>query len=346
MMECPDVSYYLAEMIQNKTDPMALMLAAMETTWPACNWIQPANAAEQTAKSAAQRGVDLRRPGNSHGTQSPDGRGPSHVGHAGAANHHPGFSRIPHAGLQQEKTDILDRAIRSNAIVNSLDVRGFYTDSTYDASRQTIILGASGIKAQYDRDADRAQADVLAELASGTGSAFFENSNGLDEGFRRVAAAPEYFYVLGFSPQNLKLDGSFHALQVALPPRAISAFPRAAATTPKHLSAAVETAKHEIEEALFSREEMRDIPVELHTQFFKSTEQAARIALLVRVDVRHPRFRKEDGRNRDDLTVVSGLFDRNGNYVIGNQKRIEMRLRDETLENRLARGSPCGPALT
>ena len=36
--------------------------------------------------------------------------------------------------------------------------------------------------------------------------------------------------------------------------------------------------------------------------------------------------------------MVSGLFDRNGNYVIGNQKRIEMRLRDETRENRLGSG--------
>jgi hypothetical protein len=176
-------------------------------------------------------------------------------------------------------------------------------------------------------------------MASGTGGAFFENNNDLDEGFRRLAVAPEYFYVLGFSPQNLKLDGSFHALNVALkPPGDLSLSARRGYYAPKHLSDAVKTATREIEEALFSREEMRDIPVELHTQFFKSTEQDARIALLVRVDVRHLRFRKEDGRNRDDLTVVSGLFDRNGNYVIGNRKRIEMRLRDETLENRLGSG--------
>ncbi len=38
-----------------------------------------------------------------------------------------------------------------------------------------------------------------------------------------------------------------------------------------------------------------------------------------------------DGRNRNDLTVVSALFDRNGNYIMGNRKVIEMRLRDETL---------------
>jgi hypothetical protein len=37
-------------------------------------------------------------------------------------------------------------------------------------------------------------------------------TNDLDEGFRRTADAPEYIYVLGFSPQ--KLDGQFHKLKV------------------------------------------------------------------------------------------------------------------------------------
>jgi VWFA-related protein len=339
VMECPDVSYYLADMIQNKNDPMALQAATLETM--ACMQMDSSqrSAAEQMARSAAQRAL-------SSGDQETRTalrvlmdvvrRMSAMPGQRTIILASPGFLTPE---LQQEKTDILDRAIHSNVIVNSLDARGLYTDSTYDASRPTISLGASRIKAQYERDADRAQADVLNELASGTGGAFFQNNNDLDEGFRRLAVAPEYFYVLGFSPQNLKLDGSFHALKVALKPQGdVSLSARRGYYAPKHLSDAVETAKREIEEALFSREEMRDIPVELHTQFFKSTAQDARIALLVRVDVRHLRFRKEDGRNRNDLTVVSGLFDRNGNYVIGNQKRIEMRLRDETLENRLGSG--------
>ena len=31
-----------------------------------------------------------------------------------------------------------------------------------------------------------------------------------------MAALPEYYYVLGFSPQNLKFDGSYHNLKVSL----------------------------------------------------------------------------------------------------------------------------------
>ena len=41
---------------------------------------------------------------------------------------------------------------------------------------------------------------------------------------------------------------------------------------------------------------------------------------------------KADGRNNDNLTIISGLFDRNGNYVQGMRKVVEMRLLDTTLE--------------
>ena len=47
-----------------------------------------------------------------------------------------------------------------------------------------------------------AKRDVMAEVAANTGGRFFENSNDLRGGFERLAAAPEYVYVLGFSPRN------------------------------------------------------------------------------------------------------------------------------------------------
>jgi hypothetical protein len=179
----------------------------------------------------------------------------------------------------------------------------------------------------------------MAELAAGTGATLFQNNNDLDSGFARLASAPEYYYLLAFSPQNLKMDGNFHALKVTLKNiKDISASARTGYYAPKHLENAIETAKREIEEALFSREEMSDIPVEMHTQFFKSGDDSARIAVLVKVDVKRLKFRKEADRNCNELTVVAGLFDRNGVYATGNQKRIDMRLLDETVEKRLGNG--------
>jgi hypothetical protein len=180
---------------------------------------------------------------------------------------------------------------------------------------------------------------VLAEFAYGTGGVFFHNNNDLVEGFKRVAARPEFVYVLGFSPQNLKLDGRLHALKIALRNSGkLDVQARSGYYAPQHPSDPAETAKQEIQDALFSREELRDIPLVMHTQFFKPNAEDAKLSVLARVDVKHLHFRKENGRNQDDLMVVSGLFDRNGNLVTGNSKTVEMRLKDQTLESSMNSG--------
>jgi hypothetical protein len=184
-----------------------------------------------------------------------------------------------------------------------------------------------------------ADADVLAELSSGTGGAFFQNNNDMEEGFRRSAAAPEYYYLLGFSPQNLKLDGSFHSLKVTFKaPHHLELQARRGYYAPKKLTDEVENAKAEIEEALFSREELKELPVDLHTQFFKVAEGSATVTVMAHLDVKRFKFRKTEDRNRNLVTVVSALFDRNGNMVSGTTKTLDMRLKDETLAKKVDAG--------
>ena len=73
-------------------------------------------------------------------------------------------------------------------------------------------------------------------------------------------------------------------------------------------------------------------------QFFKSSDVAANLAVLARLNVKNLHFRKADGRNNDNITVLSGLFDRNGNLISGIQKTVELRLLDSTLEKISASG--------
>jgi hypothetical protein len=197
----------------------------------------------------------------------------------------------------------------------------------------------AGLFEQYALQEASEDSDILGILADATGGTFFHNSNDLDEGFKRVASTPEYFYVLGFSPQNLKLDGSFHSLKVTLKnPEKLSVQARRGYFAPKHAADPAEEAKQEIEDALFSQDEVHDLPVQLHTQFFKSSDVDAKLTVVAHIDVRRLHFRKVDGRNRDDLIVVSALFNRNGSLVQGSEKTVTMRLKDETLESKLGSG--------
>jgi VWFA-related protein len=254
-----------------------------------------------------------------------------------------------------DKQEVLDNAIRANVIINGFDARGLWTDPSFDASRGPSTggagnaAGASSGTGSFTRSVLRSmppvaresmRSDILAELSSGTGGSFFENSNDYDEGFRRLAAAPEYVYMLGFSPQNLKNDGSFHALRVVVKPsNGVNVQARRGYYAPGKREDAEATAKEEIEAALFSREDLQELPIALHTQFFKSDGVSARLAVLLHMDLKLFKYHKEDGRNVNTVTMVTGIFDRDGNYLQGIKKVLELHLKDETLAARLERGA-------
>src|ERR1019366_9085535 len=95
-------------------------------------------------------------------------------------------------------------------------------------------------------DHANAEGDVLGELADGTGGTWVHNTNDLAGGFKRIAAAPEYYYVLGFSPQNLKFDGSYHNLKVTLKSsKDFTLLARRGYFAPKHELDAAQEAKRE-----------------------------------------------------------------------------------------------------
>jgi VWFA-related protein len=337
--DCPDVSYYMADMIQNHNDPIALQGAIAETM--ACAHLDAtmASAAESMARAAVSRQISV----GDQETRVSLGVLRDIVRRMGSLPAQrtillvsPGFITPQ---LEQEKTDVMDRAIRANVTINTLDARGLWVDPTFDVSRTYSSATASRVLAQYERENASRNADVLAELSLGTGGSFFQNNNDLAQGFRKIAAVPEYLYLLGFSPQNLKLDGSFHSLKLTLRnPTGLMANARKGYYAPRRLSDPIETAKEELREAVFSREELKELPIELHTQFFKPSNETARVTVMTHVDTKELRFRKADGRNYNSLTIVAVVFDRNGNYVTGNQKVLEMRLKDETIEQRARTG--------
>ncbi len=174
--------------------------------------------------------------------------------------------------MESEYMELIDRAVRSQIIISALDARGLYTILPGgDVSRfSSGNVGAQfmTLKLQYQNASAAAESDVTATLAEGTGGTFFQNNNDLDEGLRRASTAPEYYYVLGFSPQNLKLDGSFHSLKVTLKnPEKLTLQARRGYYAPRRVADASEEAKQEIEDAVFSQEELHDLPIGLHTQF-------------------------------------------------------------------------------
>jgi VWFA-related protein len=338
--DCPDVSYYQADLITNKNDQQALAVAAEDALQCAFNGDpRMASAAQSLAQAAAGRMLaqgDNETEYSYRHLEEVIRRLASMPGQRVLVLVSPGFIS---STLQSEASELVDRATRANVVINTIDARGLYAPDIMgdiaDPPRDT--LRTTGFKATYRVAAQSAQEDVLAQLADGTGGRFFHNRNDVDEAMREAGAAPAFSYLLGFSPQNLKIDGRFHTLKVALTSKekfGIQA--RHGYFAPRTLVDPAESAKMEIQEALFSQEEIHDLPVELQTQFFKKDDAQARLAVLSRFDVKGIHFQKALGRNNDQLTIVTGIFDENGNFVTGLSKIVDMKLLDATY-SRLSR---------
>jgi VWFA-related protein len=334
--DCPDISYFQADLIENKQDPQALAAAAEDA-------VQCAFDGDETKLAQARAmasGVAVRTVNTGDSSSDFTYRHMEDVlrrlsampGQRKLVFISPGFIL---STLSLERVDIIDRSNRAGIVIDTLDARGLYTpDLGGDISSPSVdTYKTAGYKTSYRVQAQFAQEEILNDLASGTGGTFYHNRNDIDVALRQAVAAPVASYLLGFSPQNLKLNGSFHTLKVALTSKQkFDIQARRGYYAPRTAKDPAQAAKEEIQEAVFSQEEIRDLPVDLQTQFFKKDPSEARLSVLAHLDLKSVKFRKVEGRNHDDLTLATVIFDENGNYVVGGEKILEMKLLDSTLD--------------
>ncbi|HXY11226.1 MAG TPA: VWA domain-containing protein [Terriglobales bacterium] len=350
MQQCPYMTYYMADLIINKNYTEAINAATKDALQ--CSGV--ANSAKnQTALAEALQAARIMVQAAAQDALN-RGESQTHVvlstvkdvvrrmsampGQRTIVLASPGFLTLE---LEPEVTDVIDHALRGNIIISTVDARGLYAIPPFgDVTQQDMPSpAAEPQEAVYEIDAENANDTVLSDLAESTGGTFFHNRNDLERGLKQAAEAPAYYYVLAFSPQNMKYDGRFHRLTVKLTNSAkFRVQARQGYYAPKQAPDAEQEAHQEIQEAIFSQEEMHDLPVDLHTQFFKATEVDAKLAVLVHVDVKHLHFRKGEGRNNNNLIIAAALFDRNGSFITGNEKVLELRLKDETLERKVESG--------
>jgi VWFA-related protein len=236
--------------------------------------------------------------------------------------------------LMYELNEVIERALRLNVTVNGLDARGLAVFIPGgDASQQSTVPSQVAARAmQYDTTNFQNLSDAMGAIASGTGGIFFHNNNDLDLGFREAGTLPEVSYILAFTPQELKSDGSFHKIKVSLTQKApLVLQARRGYFAPKKATDPIQQAEDDIKEAVFSQQEMQEIPIQLRTQFFKPEGQNAKLSVLTHVDLKSVHFQKEAGRNIDSVTIVTVLFDNSGNYVTAQRKIVHLRLLDATV---------------
>jgi VWFA-related protein len=223
--ECPNISYYQADLIINKHDEPALMDATRQEL--NCNPsikdpnLNPStnepNLAQRLADSAARQTLALA----DNDVMATYAALREYVrkmvnlpGQRMLILLSPGFLTIAPESLTQESR-LIDLAAQSNITISALDARGLYT-TELDASEHSPSMSGGSVQEQFDyRRTSMALAEgSMASLAAGTGGTFFHNRNDLGAGLIGLTAVPECVYLLEFAPSNAKPDGTYHHLKV------------------------------------------------------------------------------------------------------------------------------------
>ncbi len=217
--DCPAIDYYQADLIQNRHENSALESAIQDTL--TCRELDAKtmrNVAESIVRATASQVLTV-------GDQD------VHVtldflkqllqkmsalpGQRNLILISPGFLTVTSEALSA-KSRIIDLAAQSNVTISTLGAKGLYTteiDASERGARSTYAM-ATGNDSQSRRESLSQSDDVMAELADGTGGTYFRNNNDLAGGLQRLTAAPEYLYLLEFSLENTKPDGTYHHLKV------------------------------------------------------------------------------------------------------------------------------------
>jgi VWFA-related protein len=214
--DCPNVDYYQGDRIINRNEDLALQAATIEVL-RCVKGIAP-EAAEAFARTAAQRAVELGEQNYRANLYSL--RLIMNKLMAPLPGQHviilvsPGFfTSGPDAATV--KSEVLDIAVRSNTVINTLDARGAFTTNVGAEVANRVDPASQRLLNQYRQQSMDANAEVMEELADGTGGIFTHNTNDLESAMKRLVSAAEYRYVLAFSAANAK-PRVHHSLKVTV----------------------------------------------------------------------------------------------------------------------------------
>ena len=245
--------------------------------------------------------------------------------------------------LEYEREDIVNRALRGDVVINSLDAKGLFTqDMDMPVGgmpiRSRIARQSQGIRPQAESN------DTMAILSASTGGLFFHDNNDLDLGLRELGLLPEYSYSLAFVPPGAP-DGKYHTLKVRLKQsRGYEVQAR-----PGYVAAAVKPAdpppdERGIDQEMLSADTLDEVPVTFSTEPATTPPGKPGVHVVLHLDIAHLQLVNGSGMHTDQLTIIAALFDAAGSFVTGKECEIDFNMKDDTY-NKLAPGTTAGLTL-
>lgn len=243
-------------------------------------------------------------------------------------------------GMEHDVDELIAAAVRSGIVMNALDAKGLYVEtpgrpidepSTAPTALLSAVLNFEAVTKLEKMQAGEA---AMENFAMATGGLLFRNNNDLDYGFYELGVVPAYSYILSFSADDARPDGSFHSLNVKVdrPESQLEYRPGYYAPTSAAAVAKVQTpVGSKLDQAVASKDDLSEIPASASAKPAKSVSGAQELAVTIHVDIRSLPFEKKDDRQLERLDLVVALFDSQNNFVAGKRGEFDLALKSESL---------------
>ena len=241
-----------------------------------------------------------------------------------------------HRALRYELERLVDVALKSGMIFNTIRSTGLETSSLYDVSE-----GHSGLrldKALLVTEDRRQKGMSLEYLARATGGTYFKDNNDLGAGLRQVVDRQFSYYVLSYATPPKKPDGRYYRLRVKVSRPGVRVTHRKGFHAPKERLSPEEQKKKEMLEAMRALTDLREIPLQMSYHTSRLDGDTYRLELVTRLGFKDLPFLVEEGKriNRINLAVVA--FDDQEKYVGGDEKAWNFELVDSSYQALLQSG--------
>ncbi len=238
--------------------------------------------------------------------------------------------------MQEQKDQIIDRALRANVVVNALDSKGLYAEAP-PGSRPEDAVGYPTGSARMARGAQNwtmfetvempmrldTVDEPLANLAEGTGGLFYRNNNDLDAGFRKLGE-PEAAYRLSFKADSAE---GFHKLKITVKGDTVQARPGYLVAAEK------ETLQAKIDREMTLDDTLSQFPMQV-----SAVQEKVGVTVVVNVDISKLRFDKNGDRQVQRLSFVTALTDVRGRVVAAKESTMDFSLTEATFKRLAASG--------
>lgn len=255
---------------------------------------------------------------------------------------------------QQFQIDrVIDRALRAQVIVDSLDPKGLPILLRMDASQAYVPLIGEAAKATRNVDSigEKLQSEVLDDIARGTGGSFFHANNDLQGGFSALMGS-QVTYMLGFAPSDVKANGTFHPLKVILVPerkgmtvqarrgyfasqqgsKGDNAGDQANQSPAPPISREDEAWHAKVQELLLAKSETAELSVDLNSTISADSSEKRTLNVSAHVDTRTLRFDRDADRNTNTVIAVVGVFDSTDHLLQAQQRQAKISATDDELK--------------